>query len=177
MQALSLSHPYRNLTLAPVDPTKLNLAGAAGGENQKWQWADDLAVMTPGQLFILQLSGLPKSAGQTLVLEIPEQPVSFDGSNQAFEMLAINQLPAKRPVTQILDRSGKVMKILDLKGIFSFVAIVAPKEHDLQAELGFDPEQLNWPKEQSQDFLRNLRSMLLNEPDDWQLASYSYRVL
>lgn len=175
--ALCLNQADTNFRIQPYDPSKLNLTAIGDQSERDWQWVDELPLMFPDQKYGLQVSGKMEPNTQILLLEVPDNPVTYKGGNQAFSAFNLGIKDFDQSVVRVLEENNTAFKILDLQGCFHFVAIALPNGFCAQKEFGISQSEPYLTDEQSQNLVRKLRAEQLKTNTQMQITHYSYRVV
>ena len=177
MEIVWLGQKERSLTIRPADPSASRLGGSVGAKNRQLQSTCSLPKHEPQEKYHLQVRGVKPGVERLFIFEASQEDLAFGGGNETFCGFPVRLLKPKSSNMTIKTEDNGSFEFYDIKGGFAFFAVAFPETWDFQEVFGSNPNVERWSRDEFEDFIRSVRRLQHENPNDVRLGWYGYKVV
>lgn len=176
MEVVWLAQTERSLTIRPVNPTATRLGGNQTSKNRSLASTCSLPGHDVGETFVLQVRGIRPTQERLFVFETSLEGLAFDGGNESYCAFPVQLLKPSSINTMVRSDEGNPFEFYDIKGSFAFYALAFPADWDFRAAFAADATSERWTRDEFESFVRSVRRLQHEKPDQLRLGWYGYKV-
>lgn len=176
MEVVWLAQTDRSLTIRPANPSATRLGGNPTASNRALLSTCSLPRHNAGEAYVLQVRGIKPDRERLFVFETSLEDLAFEGGNETYSAFPVQLLKPSTVNTTVRGVEGDPFEFYDIKGNFAFYALTFPKDWDFTTTFGLDTSCERWTGSEFESFIRTVRRLQHEEPDQLRLGWYGYKV-
>lgn len=176
MEVVWLAQTDRSLTIRPVNPSATRLGGNPTSKNRSLASTCSLPRHNVGEAYVLQVRGVRPARERLFVFETSLEDLAFEGGNETYSAFPVQLLKPATVNTTVRSADRGPFEFYNIKGSFAFYALAFPADWDFRKTFALDATCERWARGEFEAFIRSVRRLQHERPDQLRLGWYGYKV-